>query len=340
MPDTGSKTVQFIGREVPQLGVGLAALGRPGYINLGHDSDLPAKTVDEMRNQCWEVLDAAFACGVRYFDAARSYGRSEEFLASWLEARGIEAGAVCVGSKWGYRYTADWQVDTGGQPHEVKEHTLSHLLHQTEETSKLLGTHLNLYQIHSATLESGVLENEEALAQLETLKREKGWRIGLTLSGTAQSATLDKALHVKAGDGTLLFDCVQATWNLLEQSVSAKLCEAHAAGVSVLIKEAMANGRLTPRNTAPGFEDRLALLSRLAAENDTTVDALALACVMRQEFQPVVLSGASTVGMMQANAAAMELAGRIDAATVEQLCQALVQSPEEYWTERGSLAWN
>jgi aryl-alcohol dehydrogenase-like predicted oxidoreductase len=122
--------------------------------------------------------------------------------------------------------------------------------------------------------------------------------------------------------------------------VGAKLCEAHAAGVSVLIKEAMANGRLTPRNTAPGFEDRLALLSKFAAENDTTVDALALACVMRQEFRPVVLSGASTVGMMQANAAAMELAGRIDAATVEQLCQALVQSPEEYWTERGSLAWN
>ena len=33
------------------------------------------------------VLDEAWAAGVRYFDAARSYGRAEEFLARWL-ARG------------------------------------------------------------------------------------------------------------------------------------------------------------------------------------------------------------------------------------------------------------
>ncbi len=56
---------------VPHLGLGLASLGRPGYINLGHGSDIKTKTVDEMRAQCWEVLDAAFQSGVRYFDAAR-----------------------------------------------------------------------------------------------------------------------------------------------------------------------------------------------------------------------------------------------------------------------------
>ena len=34
-----------------------------------------------------EVLDAAYAAGIRYIDAARSYGRAEEFLAAWLAAR-------------------------------------------------------------------------------------------------------------------------------------------------------------------------------------------------------------------------------------------------------------
>ena len=68
------------------------------------------RSVDAMRERCFAVLDAAWASGIRYFDAARSYGRSEEFLAAWLSARAIAPADVVVGSKWGYRYTADWQV--------------------------------------------------------------------------------------------------------------------------------------------------------------------------------------------------------------------------------------
>lgn len=48
----------------------------------------------------------------RYFDAARSYGKAEEFLGEWLRARNIPTSEVMVGSKWGYTYTADWQIDT------------------------------------------------------------------------------------------------------------------------------------------------------------------------------------------------------------------------------------
>ena len=74
-------------RNLPRIGLGMAALGRPGYINLGHADDLPAeRSVEAMRAQAHEVLDAAFAVGVRYFDCARSYGLSEEFVASWLQA--------------------------------------------------------------------------------------------------------------------------------------------------------------------------------------------------------------------------------------------------------------
>lgn len=95
---------QFLGRgdDTPRLGLGLAALGRPGYINVGHGSDLStSRDVESMRQHCWAMLDAAWALGVRYFDAARSYGRAEEFLGSWLTSRGIPPDAVVVGSKWG-----------------------------------------------------------------------------------------------------------------------------------------------------------------------------------------------------------------------------------------------
>lgn len=38
------------------------------------------------------------------------YGLSEEFLAAWLESREIDPLEVAVGTKWGYDYTAQWQV--------------------------------------------------------------------------------------------------------------------------------------------------------------------------------------------------------------------------------------
>ena len=113
------------GLPASEIGLGLAAIGRPGYITLGRDRDLPAdRTVESMRAQAHELLDAAYAGGVRYFDAARSYGLAEDFLASWLELRGLRAGPgpdeITVGSKWGYRYTADWRV--GAEVNEVKDH--------------------------------------------------------------------------------------------------------------------------------------------------------------------------------------------------------------------------
>ena len=93
------------------LGLGLAALGRPGYINLGHADDLPSgHDVQQMQTGAHEVMDRARELGILYFDAARSYGRAEQFLATWLESRNIGTGGVTVASKWGYAYTADWRV--------------------------------------------------------------------------------------------------------------------------------------------------------------------------------------------------------------------------------------
>lgn len=63
---------------VTPLGLGLAALGRPGYINLGHADDLEGRyAVDVMEARAHAVLDAAWQAGIRYYDAARSYGRAE-----------------------------------------------------------------------------------------------------------------------------------------------------------------------------------------------------------------------------------------------------------------------
>jgi aryl-alcohol dehydrogenase-like predicted oxidoreductase len=318
-------SVHVLGRTglpVTRLGLGLAALGRPGYINLGHGDDLGAqKDVGTLEREAHAVLDAAYDGGIRYFDAARSYGKAEEFLASWLQRGGLAPGAVTVGSKWGYTYTADWRVDA--EVHEVKDLSLVTLRRQLAESRTLLGQYLRLYQIHSATLESGVLEDNDVLDELQHL-RKSGLEIGLTVTGPAQAATVERALE------TDMFDAVQATWNLLERSADSALAAAHAAGLRVIVKETLANGRLTSRGD-------IQLLLEAAGEKGTSPDALALAVVLAQPWADTVLTGPSTVEMLESNLVALD--PQVDEELDTRLA-ALAEEPAAYWSERSTLAWN
>jgi aryl-alcohol dehydrogenase-like predicted oxidoreductase len=305
-----------------RIGLGLAALGRPGYINLGHGGDFAGHTdVASMQERAHEVLDAAYASGVRYFDAARSYGRAEEFLGTWLSLRGHGRDDVTVGSKWGYTYTAGWRVDA--EVNEVKDLTLPQLEHQYDETREWLGNELRLYQIHSATLDSGVLDDAAVMEELSRL-RANGLLIGFTVTGPQQRETIERALEV--GE----FDTVQATWNLMERSAEPALAAAHREGLGVIIKEAVANGRLTPRGDAP-------LLSEVARELGATEDAVALAAASAQPWVDIVLSGASTVQMLHSNLSAREL--RLDPTVLDRF-DSLREDPETYWDTRSALSWN
>jgi aryl-alcohol dehydrogenase-like predicted oxidoreductase len=312
------------------VGLGLAALGRPAYIDLGRDADLGAdRGVEALERRCHQVLDAAFAAGVRYLDAARSYGRSEAFLASWLQARGLDPAEVTVGSKWGYTYVGDWRMDA--DIHEVKDHSLAALTRQLGESRDLLGGHLDLYQVHSATLDSGVLEDRSVLAALARL-RDQGVVVGLSSSGPGQADTIRRALEVTAA-GVAPFACVQATWNLLEPSAGPALAEAGAAGWGVIVKEAVANGRLTPHGSGPAAE----ALGRVAARHGVGVDAVALAAVLANPWADVVLSGAVTPAQLEANLTAVRV--ELDPGELEELA-ALAEPPERYWRERSALAWS
>ncbi|MGW5660710.1 aldo/keto reductase [Streptomyces sp. NPDC003758] len=310
----------------PHIGLGLAAVGRPGYINLGRDRDLPAhRTVDALRERTHELLDAAYAQGVRYFDVARSYGRSEEFLAEWLSARpGIDD--VVVGSKWGYTYTAQWTTDA--EQHEVKDHSVATYERQRAETAALLGDRLDLYQIHSVTPDSPALTDKELHAQLAEAAAQ-GLTVGFSTSGPAQADAIRAALAVTVG-GEPLFRAVQSTYNLLETSAGPALAEAHDAGLTVIVKEGMANGRLAD----PHAPDAL---KAVAAQTSLGCDAVALAMILRRPWVGVVLSGAATTGQLASNlhAAAVDL----DEDQLARL-ETLVEDPRAYWERRGQLPWH
>jgi aryl-alcohol dehydrogenase-like predicted oxidoreductase len=318
------------GPPLTRVGLGMAALGRPAYITVGHAADLPAgHSVEAVEGHAHRVLDAAFAAGIRYFDAARSYGRSEQFLRAWIDSRGIRGSEIVVGSKWGYRYTGDWQVD--GRVQEVKDHSVAMLEAQVAESTAILGPYLRLYQIHSATPQSAVLKNGQVLARLGRL-RESGLFLGVTASGPTQSETIRRALEIRI-DGVPLFSAVQATWNLLEPSAGGALGEAHQAGLTVLVKEALANGLLTPRDPEAAHGPLATVAERLG----TTADAVALAFVARQPWADVILLGAASPAQLESNLRVLEIS--LSAEEVETL-GALREPAERYWARRAQLPWN
>jgi len=316
--------------QVTRLGLGLAALGRPGYINLGHHEDLNNRyEVSEMERITHEVLELAYKKGIRYFDAARSYGRAESFFASWHRS----AEETVIGSKWGYTYTAGWRVNA--QQHEIKDHSVNVLNRQWVETLNSLGRFPDIYHIHSASAESEVLENTAVIERLWQLN-EQGIVIGLSLSGRHQGETLEKSLEIKNGN-TQLFQSVQVTWNLLERSTTSILNKASKAGYGIIVKEALANGRLTSRNKSRLFSDKLKVLKSIAGRHGIGEDALAIAYIIQQPWATTVLSGAATTAHLTSNIDALKI--KLHSSDVRLLNQ-LVEPPEDYWDLRAELAWN
>jgi len=314
---------------ISRLGLGLAALARPAYITTSRADDLGAdRTVEALRQQTWRVLDRAYALGIRYLDLARSYGRAEEFAAGWLDAH-PDRDDVVVGSKWGYRYVGEWRTDA--EVHEVKDHSAATFRRQLAETRKWLGDRLAVYHVHSATLDTGVLEDVElhrALAEL----RETGIRIGVSTSGPDQAGAVRRALAVRVG-GQPLFTSVQSTWNLLETSAADALAEAHAAGAQVIVKEAVANSRLTPlRADVEETDDSVKRVAALAADLGVGLDQLAIAAALAQPWADRVLSGAVTVEQLESN---------VDAAGVRLTVDLgeLAEPPADYWARRSQRPW-
>ncbi len=320
----------------PRLGLGLAALGRPGYVTLNHSSDLGGSyDPSAMESHAHDVLDAAFADGIRYVDAARSYGRAEDFLASWLRTRAIKPSEIVVASKWGYTYTAGWS--TSATQHEVKDHSLAAFERQLAESVERLGKYLWLYQIHSVTAEGKTLEDSALIDAIARL-RERGVRAGLTVSGAGQPVAIRRSLEVRR-DGARVFDSVQATWNLLERGAESALQDAHDAGMRVVVKESLANGRLTQANRDENdvLYPAVARIRNMAESRGTTVETLALAGALARPWVNIVLSGAATVDQIPSTVAALDFV--YDAELDEQLRPIAVAS-DEYWRARTAFRWN
>src|SRR5690606_4492399 len=122
-----------------------------------------------------------------------------------------------------------------------------------------------------------------------------------------------------------------------EPSLGPLLAESRAAGMGVIVKEALANGRLTDRNQDPTFALQRAALSREAGRLGVTIDQLALAYALDQPWADCVLSGAATEEHLESNLAAFRV--QLDAQARETLA-GLAEPVDLYWEKRSNLPWN
>ncbi len=313
-----------------QLGLGTAALGRPQYINLRQKESV-SSDLDLFRRQSFSVLEDAYKLGIRYFDTAPGYGLAEKLLLDWLQTKNDES--IQVATKWGYTYVANF--DAEAKIHEIKEHSLDKLNEQWE-FSKAFLPRLKVYQIHSATIDTGVLENEAVLNRLAFLKNEYNFEIGITTTGTNQVEVVKKALDVSV-EGNQLFDAFQVTYNMLDQSLYDISSEFQKQDKKVIIKEALANGRVFRNDNYTNYNGLYTELESLANKYEVGVDAVSLKFCEQTIPGSIILSGASNTKQLEENL-------KVDLFTLSEneleKLRAFRVDAEQYWQERKRLSWN
>jgi len=313
------------------IGLGTAAIGRPVYINIKSNTASSAFSRPEFKNKGFQILEEAYDKGVRYFDTSPGYGLAEELLVNWLKTK--KDPSIQVSTKWGYTYVADFNPDA--KVHEVKEHSIDKLNAQWEYSKQLL-PYLKVYQIHSATLDTGVLENTEVLKRLHELKKENNLTIGLSTTGANQTEVLEKALSIQV-ENEALFQSFQCTYNILDQSVFKYAEALKKLSGPFIIKEALANGRLIPNDNYPAYKNLYDFMNRLAKQYHVGVDAIALQYCMAIFPEALILSGASSGEHLDANLKAKQFL--LTTSEVDELSTYGI-SNRKYWQERKELAWN
>ncbi|EPR73933.1 putative oxidoreductase [Winogradskyella psychrotolerans RS-3] len=314
-----------------KIGLGLAALGRPDYINIRPEQNID-KSIESFKANALKVLDESYALGIRDFDVAPSYGLGEQFLQDWNDSRNHKD--VHLSTKFGYTYVANWEVGFSGK-HEIKEHSIEKLNAQWE-VSKALLPNLKIYQIHSATLDSGVLTNDAVLSRLNDLKQEHQLKIGISSSGTEQVRIIEDALKVTF-DGEDLFDSYQVTFNIFEQSTLEILKQLLAKGKTIIIKEALANGRIFRNEKFEEYHEAYTYLETLSTKYNVGTDAIAIRFIMDSLEPSIILSGASSTNQLQQNLKALNF--KLDADDISKL-KSFAVDPKDYWQERSDLSWN
>jgi aryl-alcohol dehydrogenase-like predicted oxidoreductase len=264
-------------------------------------------TIDERRSA--DVVHAALAAGVNFFDTADMYGgtKSEEFLGKALAGRRNQA---IIATKFGMRVDASRQG--GARPDYIRQ--------SVEGSLKRLGTdRIDLYQLHTPDPKVPIAETLGALDSL--VKAGKVREIGCSNFSADQL----RAAHAAVKAGAARFVSVQNQYSLLHREPEAEVLPAcDELGLAFLPYFPLANGLLTGKyrkGTPPPAGTRMAMswaaagltdenfaivedLGAAAQRRGRTLLELAISWLLRQPAVASVIAGATSPEQIHANAAA------------------------------------
>jgi aryl-alcohol dehydrogenase-like predicted oxidoreductase len=312
------------------IGLGTAAIGRPIYINIRHEKPRVDFSLPAFRENALSILDDAYDKGIRFFDASPGYGLAESLLIEWLGQKNDPD--ITIATKWGLSYMAGFDINA--TVHEIKEHSLEKLNAQWQFSKKLL-PNLKIYQIHSATFDTGVLDNKAILRRLYEIKKKHNIVIGLTTTGVNQVEVLKKAVDIEI-DNEPIFGSFQSTYNVMEQSVLQLKEIFMDTKRQLIIKESVANGRLIPNKSFKKHVGLYRHITKLADKYNVGPDAIAIRFCIDSFPEAVTLSGASSANQVQSNLAARTF--KLQKEEMELLSR-YKTDPTTYWDERKQLSW-
>ncbi|WP_309712214.1 aldo/keto reductase [Pseudolysinimonas sp.] len=308
-----TRTLGRTGRTVSVIGLGTWQLGA----DWGSVDDGDARA----------VLDASFAAGVTMYDTADAYGdgRSEQRIASWLDAQGLR-GQVFVATKIGRRV-----------PQLAANYSMTNFRAWIDRSRTNLGTDtLDLVQLHCPPDE--VYASDEVFDGLDTLVAEQA----IAAYGVSVE-TAEQALAAIARPGVATVQIVLNAFRL--KPLDAVLPAAQEAGVGIIARVPLASGLLSGRydhDTTFAADDHRSYnrdgssfdvgetfagvdfdegveaareFSALAREHGLEPAATALAWLAQLPGVTTVIPGARNVGQAQGNAAAGSVAPLGDAFT-------------------------
>jgi aryl-alcohol dehydrogenase-like predicted oxidoreductase len=297
-----SRILGRTGRPVSAIGLGTWQLG----------ADWGAVDDDAAR----AVLDASYAADVTMYDTADVYGdgRSEQRIASWLDARGLR-GEVFVATKMGRLL-----------PQEPQNYSMANFRAWTDRSRANLGVDtLDLVQLHCPPDE--VYASDAVFDALDTLVAEQA----IAAYGVSVE-TVDQALAAIARPGVATVQIILNAFRL--KPLDAVLPAALDAGVGIIARVPLASGLLSGRydhDTTFAADDHRSYnrdgssfdvgetfsgvdfdegveaareFSALAREHGLEPATAALAWVSQLPGVSTVIPGARNVGQAQGNAAA------------------------------------
>ncbi len=274
------------------------------------------KTLDEQK----EIIFRAFDLGIVHFDLANNYGHPARGLAEENFGKILHGDMeqyreqMLISTKAGYDF---WPGPYGNWG--SKKYLMSSL---DASLKRMRLNYVDIFYHHRPDPETPLEETMDALSDM--VRQGKALYVGISNYGAKEAA---KALDILRANGT---PCLlnQPRYNMFERWVEKELLEVlQEKGCGCIAYSPLAQGSLTDRylkgipegsrasraGTTVGSRylsaDRLEKISRLneiAQERGQTLAQMALAWVLRRPEVTSVLIGASSVGQLEDNVAALK----------------------------------